>query len=162
MVEIPDVWKRYVVTWYCNGVKPSRSSRHVIDLALCGYSGGVAFFAVYDPHAPLTEEVLKPLIITDVIIGGDVCEDGRWCLNLDCPLNRADMRYFRKHGVKNRKALENLHAVFERIRRELGLKIGKPGHLKVFEKPVVYLKILRKEAHASSLRRRLMEEVHND
>lgn len=49
-------YKKAVVTWFTNTVKPSKRSRCRIDLGLCSHGKGVAFVAIYNPNRPVSTE----------------------------------------------------------------------------------------------------------
>ena len=132
------------ITWFRHVAKPSRRSRYVIDLALCGHGKGIAFMAIYKPHNPATMEALKPLTIHDVIIDNNECSDKQWCLNLDCSLNEAKLAYFKKKGISSQRKLVQIHEVFEKIKRDLKLQKGELGVLQFFEKPPVYLSVKKR------------------
>ena len=138
-------YQKATVTWYCNAVKPSKHSRTKIDLGYCSYGSGVAFIAVYDPKKPITSQALKPMIIHDVFIQVEkkLCEDALWCINLTCPLNKAEPRYFKHYGAKTRATLEKLHVVLENIKKELKLEPKPIGTLTRYEKTPIYLQIAR-------------------
>ena len=139
-------YHKATVTWFCNAVKPSKRSRTIIDLGYCSYGEGVAFIAVYDPNKPITSQALKPMIIHDVFIQVEkkLCEDALWCINLTCPLNKAEPRYFKHYGAKTRVALEKLHAVLEDVQRELKLHEGPLGVLTCYKKTPIFFSIKKK------------------
>ena len=135
---------RYSITWYCNIAKPSKYSGRSIDVAVCEYSDGVAFIVVHKPSGPPTIEALNPFIIYDVTVTDKICSDGKWCLNLDCPLNKADMEHFRKRGLPSRSKLAEAHETLEKIKKQLNLKITESGGMIVYKKPPVYIQKKRK------------------
>ena len=127
---------RYTITWHC-GVAKIEGLREVISLGVCEYSGGVAFIAVYDPNRPVTSEFLKTITIHDIYIENGICSDGRFCMNLSCPYNRADIGYFKKKYGLTRKMLEKLHKIFENIREDLNLEVKEHGMAVYYKKPAV-------------------------
>jgi len=135
----------YTVTWFCGVVKPSKRSRYIVDLGLCEYSNSVAFLAVYKPQSPATMDAIKPLFIKDVTVENNRCDDAQWCLALNCRLNKAELNYFRKKGIRTRAALVKLHEVFEKIKRDLKLQTGESGILQIFKKPPVYLSVKKRQ-----------------
>jgi len=134
-------YQKAVVTWFGNVIKTSKKSRTVIDLGLCSYGGGIAFIAVYNPNAPMTQEFLRTMVIHDVYfdVARKSCEDGKWCLNLKCRLNSAQVDYFRKYGVRNRLQLEKVHELLENVKSDLKLENKQPGFAVRYKKSPVYL-----------------------
>jgi len=130
-----------VVTWFMNAVKPSKRSRRHIALGLCSYGKGVAFIAMYNPNKPITMEFLRTMMVKDVFIDvkRKTCGDAKWCLNLKCPLNKAEIKHFRKYGLKNKKELQVMHNLFENIKRDLKLENKEVNIQVYFKKPPVYL-----------------------
>lgn len=138
--------QRCVITWYCQAVKLSKRSSQVISFGICSYQNNVAFIAIYNPHATMNEESLKPLIIHDVYVEDGECEDACHCLNVDCPLNKADLDYFkRKLGVRSDKKLQDLHILFEQIKRDLKLTVRPLGENAIFEKPPIYITVQKRK-----------------
>jgi len=132
--------QRASVTWYNNAVKVGR---RVLALGYCSYGRGVAFIACYSPNKPITSEFLKVFMIRDVLYGkwnGVVgCDDAKWCLNLDCKYNRAQLKYFTKYGVKNRESLERLHKLLKDCSEKLELT-SKGSVVISYEKPPLRLR----------------------
>lgn len=84
---------------------------------------------------------MRTIVVKDVFINvkQKICEDAEWCLNLKCPLNKAEVKHFRKYGIKNKKELQTTHNLFENIKRDLKLE-NKELNVQVhFKKPPVYL-----------------------
>ena len=135
-------FEKATVTWFMNAVKPSKRSRRRIGLGLCSYGRGVAFIAIYDPNKPVTAEFLRTMVVRDVFIDvkRKLCEDSRWCLNLKCPLNKAEVKHFRRYGIRNKKELHIMHSLFENIKCDLKLETKELGLVVRYEKPPVYLK----------------------
>jgi len=106
-------FKHYPVTWFSNVLEVNRG--YNVSLGLCGYSKGVAFIAFYNPKKSITTEFLKTIIIRDVIVDvkNAICDDAAWCFDVDCPLNHAQLRHFKKYGIKNREHLERFHNVLK-------------------------------------------------
>lgn len=134
-------YHKATVTWYCNAAKPSKRSRVQIDLGYCSYGKGVAFIAAYDPNSPITEQALKPMVIHDVFIHVEkkLCEDALWCINLDCPCCRAEVKHFKRYGVHTKKDLEKWHVIFEKIRKDLNLHEGNAHMITCYEKTPIYI-----------------------
>jgi hypothetical protein len=133
-------YHKATVTWFCNAVKTSKRSRTIIDLGFCSQGSGVAFIAVYDPNKPITEQFLKTIVIKDIFINVEkkTCEDAKWCINLSCPLNKAEVRHFKQYGANTRKAVEKLHVLLENIKKELKLEPKSIGTLVHYEKTPIY------------------------
>lgn len=143
VLVVTDVFgfQKATLTWFLGAVRKSKTSKIRIDLGLCSQGDGVAFIAVNNPNAPITEQALKPIVIKDVFIDvkRGLCDDRLWCLNLKCPLNSAQVIHFRKYGVRNKKELETLHRLLENIKSDLKLENKEFGFIVQYEKPPVYL-----------------------
>ena len=127
------------VTWYVNCLR-FREDGSAVSLGICGYSNKVAHIAVFDPDKPANAEVLKTMIIRDVfVVPGVDCEDGRYCVNTDCPLNRASISFFRKYGIRSKGELERLHELVEDARAKLNLKSLESGGCFFYERPLLRL-----------------------
>jgi hypothetical protein len=136
---------RHVVTWHIGVVKMRKRHKSSLSIAICGYSGKVCNIAIHNPNetAP-TDETLKPLIIKDVYVGQE-CEDAPYCINLDCPKNKAQLSHFRqRYGFKTRQQLINAHNMVEKFREELDLKIAEHGQILYYKKPLGCYKPNRK------------------
>ena len=65
----------------------------------------------------LTQQQLLPVILNDILIREDRCEEGEGCLASDCPLNRTTAESFwKRHGIqghppKNAKTISGLRNV---------------------------------------------------
>jgi len=140
-------YHKATVTWFCNAVKTSKRSRTIIDLGFCNYGSGVAFIAVYNPNKPITEQFLKTMVIKDVFINVEkkICEDCAWCINLSCPLNKAEVQHFKRYGANTRKAVEKLHVLLENIKKELKLEPKPIGTLACYEKTPIYISTKKKK-----------------
>ncbi|MEM3770676.1 MAG: hypothetical protein QXG76_05790 [Candidatus Bathyarchaeia archaeon] len=137
--------QRAPVTWFDNAVKIGR--KRVLALGFCGYGGGVAFIAVYNPNEPITQEWLKLIAVKDVLYGKwkgeDGCDDSQWCLNLKCPYNRAELKHFKKYGVQSVEDLKRLHGFLEECAGKLGLE-SQGSVVLSFEKPPLKLKRVKR------------------
>lgn len=136
---------RSPVTWFDNAVKIRRS--RVLALGYCGFGKGIAFIAVYNSNKFVTQEWLKIIAVKDVLYGRwrgeDGCDDGRWCLNLKCPYNKAELKHFRKYGVKNFEMLQKLHAFLEDCSKKLNLE-SKGSVVLSYDKPPLRLKRVKR------------------
>ena len=133
--------KKYTVTWYTNAVKIGKS---VMALGLCEKTGNVSFIAAYRLNKPIGEEFLKTLILQDVY-ANDSCEDGRFCINVECPLNKPDYDYWKKYAVQSLQELQRLHQRMEEVKNKLDLKVTKHGQQHHFTKtPLKYKKTVRR------------------
>jgi hypothetical protein len=94
-------FQRYAVTWHVDAVKFGRSK---MSLGICAKTGGVAFAA---------SDLLHPLIVQDVLTNKIGCDDAKWCLDIDCPYNKAEPIRMRHYGIRNRHELENVHRRLE-------------------------------------------------
>jgi hypothetical protein len=131
--------KKYSVTWYLNVAKIGKS---VVALGICEKTKCVSHIAIYQPNKPIGKQFLKTLIIQDVLANGE-CEDGHFCLNLECPLNGTDLTYWKKFGVKTEDDLRKLHKVIEQVKVKLNLKVEEHGKQCYFEKPPLRLRKTR-------------------
>ena len=134
---IKGTQSRYVVTWHCGIVKTNKKHKTSLSLGICGYSNKVCSIAVYNINAPMDNEFLKTLLIKDVYVG-ETCEDAPYCLNLDCPKNKAVLSQFKKYRFKTRQHLINAHIMVEKFREELDLKTAEHGQILFYEKPLGY------------------------
>lgn len=148
--------KTYVITWYCNAVKPSKRSKYVLDLGYCEFGKEIAFVTL--PHkkdAPMNMNTIKPFMIRDVIVGDGVCEDAKWCLNLSCSLNKADLDYWRKRKVLKKKegieVLQKFHSNLQKFSSELELSSKGLGVIEIYPKSPIYFTKLRKQTERERL-----------
>mgnify|MGYP000338939341 CR=1 FL=1 len=129
--------KKYPITWYKNVIKVTE--KLVIDLGICGYSGKVAFIDVRK-GVKLTKEDLEYVAITDISIEDSKCLGGKYCFDIDCPLNEASINYFTEYyGIKTIDRLEEIHRLLEEAREKLDLKPMELGVLGKFDEPPLYL-----------------------
>jgi len=107
-------WKPIV--WFVGAVKIKSGKKRVVKLNLgyCTLGKGVAF---------VSGDMTHVLVIQSVDIrkvgGKPLCGDARWCFNLKCPLNKAEIRMFRRYGITTREELEKYHRFLERCVEEL-------------------------------------------
>jgi len=147
--RIPDALEQFgihraAVTWFDNAVKVGKN--RVLALGYCGYGRGIAFISCYNPNEPITQEWLKLIIIRDVLYGRwhgeDGCDDAKWCVNLKCPYNRAEVKHFKKYGLRSIEDLKKLHAFLEDCCQKL--KLASQGSVIVaYKKPPLVLKRVR-------------------
>ena len=121
----------YTVTWYCNAV---RVSKITLDLGYCEYGRGVAFIVVKQKNVS-SFDIVKPFVVIDVIVDESGCSDAEWCFNLKCPLNKANLRHFKKYGVRTMNDLKIMHERLEEIARNLGFRARRRGICVFYEKP---------------------------
>jgi glutaredoxin len=121
--------KSYIITWYCNAVKIGRSS---LNVAVCEKTGCVSH---------LSTSGLNPIMVHNVYVSEDGCQDGEFCVNVDCPLCKKDLHYWRTHGIETVEDLQKLHTEMEKIREELQLQVKDRGMASHYEKaPISYRK----------------------
>jgi len=121
----------YAITWYDNVAR--LRGGEIMAVGICKYSGKIAMFSIRRQ----SDVPLHIIMVHDVVVEGDRCEEAKRCIALSCPLNKASLRYFSKRGVRTEEELEKLHALMERIRKDLDLKAGKWGVVHIFgEAPV--------------------------
>jgi hypothetical protein len=148
------------VTWYCNVVDLGDSS---LSVGYCERGHGIAFITLHTKKDlevleslikkinPSTKTLiidadhftnlgaLAPLIITDVVFNEHKCKDARWCLNLKCPLNKAELKYLTKYA-KSPEELEKLHNNLEKITNALNLE-SKEELIIIFPEPPISIRI---------------------
>ncbi|MEM0114088.1 MAG: hypothetical protein QW253_05780 [Metallosphaera sp.] len=107
-------WKP--VIWYVGAVKIKSGKRKSVKLNLgyCTFGKGVAF---------MSWDLLHVFVVQSVDIhkaGGRItCGDDRWCFNLKCSLNKAEVDRFREYGISTREELEKYHRFLEKCLEEL-------------------------------------------
>jgi len=144
-MTIPDALEalgihRSPVTWFCDAVKIGKG--RVLALGFCGKGEGVAFIACYRPDEPVTSEFLRVLLIQDVLWDKNGCDDARWCLNLKCPLNKAEPKHFKRYGVRSLEDVKKLHVFLEDAAAKLKLECR--GSMAVYyPKPPLRLRRLK-------------------
>ena len=68
----------YQIKWLCNFLETSKGN---MSIEICSKQKKTAFLTTANDN-------LKPLIIQDVIINeSGICEDSKFCLNVDCEYN---------------------------------------------------------------------------
>ena len=142
----------YVITWYCNALKPSKKSKYVVDLGFCEYGKEIAF--ITEPHemdSAVTMDSLKPMIVHDIIVEDGCCGDAEWCLNLSCSLNRVDVDYWRERKLLRKndgvEELRRLHSSLQGMAEDLELSSKDMGVVEFYpEPPVYYVKIKGKKS----------------
>lgn len=137
---------RHSITWHINAIRVGRRGRNFISLAICEKTGRAAFFAIFDPNKPATQEALKTLLIKDIYADQNGCEDGVRCLDLDCQHNKAKHGNFRQYKVDTKEKLRNLSKHIQSFRSDLDLHIDPNGGNYYYEKPIFI--ILKKPMHA--------------
>jgi hypothetical protein len=138
---------RYVVTWHCDVIKPSKRSRKTLSLAICAFSNGVCNIAVIDKKRYSNNDLLKILTIHNVYVSDASCEDAPYCFNLSCPRNKAVLSKFKRYGIKTRKHLENVHKFLEDVRKKSNLTNAENGQVVYYDKPIGYYKPNKREKH---------------
>ena len=138
-------YEKYPITWYVNVIRLGKRGRKYLSLAICGYSKKVSRLAVINPQRPIGHEFLKVLLVRDVIISKNECEDAKYCLDLSCPHNKASIKYFKKYGVKTEEDLKEFHQKMEEIREKLNLEPKPLGTLVHFEEPAIIMEKERKK-----------------
>jgi hypothetical protein len=88
------------------------------------------------------------LIVHDVFADriSQTCEDGKCCLDISCPYNKADPKLMKKYGIRNRQDLENVHRTAERLKLKGELKTGELHSQIYYEKAPIVVKKAPKHA----------------
>ncbi|MEM4896552.1 MAG: hypothetical protein QXQ93_09235 [Ignisphaera sp.] len=112
-------WKP--VIWYVKALKIKWGKRKSIRLNLgyCSFGKGISF---------ISRNMIHVFVIRSVEIhrSGDKiwCGDEKWCFNLKCPLNKAEVDKFRSYGISSREELEKCHRLLERCVEKLRKMYG--------------------------------------
>jgi len=138
-------YQKYPITWYVDIIRLGKRGRKYLSLGICGYSKKVSHLAVINPNKPIGQEFLKVLVVRDVIISNNECEDARYCINLSCPYNKASIEYFKKYGAKTKEDVKKLHEKVEEFREKLNLEPKPLGTLVHFEEPAMIMEKERKK-----------------
>lgn len=135
------------VNWYVKAVKVIKGNNkrgRYLNIGYCTVGKGVAF---------VSSSMLHPLVIGSVDIhtenGETYCGDARWCFNLKCPLNKAEVDRFWSYGITTREELEKMHRLLEGIVENLRSMYGeelfeKNGGITVFKKGAPLTMYLKK------------------
>lgn len=136
----------YAITWHRNVVRLGKRGKKLLSLGLCAQSGDVAFISVTSPTSS-TWELVKPLIVKDVTVDESYkdCGDAAWCLNLNCRFNKADIKHFKKYGIRNEDELKRMHLNLRKIKQELKLEVQDEDVMVEYGKPAVYITIKKKD-----------------
>ena len=149
--------REFTITWYRNAFSiKTKKGDLLTDLGYCSHGKGVAFVVVRRTEGPATIEDLRSVMWQDVCVDLPLklCSDARWCFNLDCSLNKAELEHFKKYGVRDRKDLEMMHSRFKEYSKKLGLKGEDFGKIVTcFETPFRLIK--KRKGHRPS-------HVHED
>ena len=139
-MSIEGMTNRYVVTWHVNVLKPSKYSKKLISLAVCGKTEKVCRIAVYREDRPINQEFLKIMTIQNVYANNTECEDGNYCLNTECPLNTLKMSTLKPYGIKTKLHLYNVRKLLEDIRQDFKLTTHANGQIVHYDKPLAHFK----------------------
>ena len=126
----------YPITWHVNALKLSRYSKRTLCIGICGYASSVYSIAVSGAKGASFDEVLKVYIILDVYVTEKACENARYCLNVDCPMNKVNPANFRKYGCKTIKDIREWHKALDGYAKDLGLKCLSEGSTLIYKKPL--------------------------
>lgn len=136
------------VRWLCNAVG---IGNHSLSLGFCqNQPESVAFIA---PDTGLSG--LAPLIVRDLYIGEkDGCEEARWCLVLDCPLNHTTFSSYKRSATWKKDMLpkkQNFLNLLKRIgefegmlKQEIGKIDWNEDYTTVYKNPPVKLRRAKK------------------
>lgn len=134
--NVIDDFKRYDICWLVNFLKAGQGG---VNFGICMKDKRVAFM-------DSASNVMKPFIVNDVFIGDDgICEDSRFCLNLNCEHNRNTPEQYIKAKGMDTEDITGWDALQERINginqfiHEENIKLQNNGNL-YFEKPVMIFK----------------------
>lgn len=73
---------------------------------------------------------LAPMIIHDLIVENDRCEEAAGCLYQSCPLNRTSpVSYWKRHGIKGRPPKKPIGAFAEGVELPSELRGGERGKI---------------------------------
>ena len=131
-----DDFKQYNICWLVNFLKTDQGG---VNFGICMKDKRVAFM-------DSASNVMKPFIVNDVFIGDDgICEDSRFCLNMNCEHNRNTPEQYIKAKGMDTEDIIGWDALQERINginqfiHEKNIKLQNKGKL-YFEKPVMMFK----------------------
>lgn len=126
---------RYDICWLVNFLKAGHGG---VNFGICLKDKRVAFM-------DSASNVMKPFIVNDVFIGDDgICEDSRFCLNLNCEHNQnTPEQYIKAKGmdledITGWDALQELINDINRFIHEENIKLQNDGIL-YFEKAAMKL-----------------------
>lgn len=130
--------KRYTVHWYVN-IAEVEGCKRLLHVGVCSEGKAIAFLA---------DDCLKPLMIGSGVIDSDGCQDGKWCLAVKCPHNRARLP-LKEYGIADRTQLDDLAAFLERMYADCELKPSeKPGLVSQYEAPIYRITTEKEDARA--------------
>ncbi|KON33092.1 MAG: hypothetical protein AC479_05715 [miscellaneous Crenarchaeota group-6 archaeon AD8-1] len=130
--------KKYVITWHCGVIGLPLKNINKISIGICEYSDGVAFIATFDPNKnTFDQDILKVMCIHDIYVTKNSCEEGKYCINLSCPLNKADPLNFKEYGEISKEEFLEIHNTLEKIKDEYNLSIEKIHYVVNYDKPIV-------------------------
>ena len=134
--NVIDDFKRYDICWLVNFLKAGQGG---VNFGICMKDKRVAFM-------DSASNVMKPFIVNDVFIGDDgICEDSRFCLNLNCEHNRNTPEQYIKAKGMDTEDITGWDALQERINEinqfihEEDIKLQNDGIL-YFENAAIKLK----------------------
>lgn len=127
--------KKYILTWHVRPVRMSKRSKKYLSLALCSKNNGVAYYLIHPTDD--FDEMKRILLIKDVYVNDD-CDDTKTCINLDCPLNKADLTNFRKNNITTKNELQKWHKTLEDVVQTLKLKAGLENKIIFYDHHIAY------------------------
>ena len=121
------------ITWFVNVIK---ADNYKYSLGYCERGKGIAFVTVNDS--------LTPFLVDNVRISNKSCSGAEWCLNLECPLNKINVKNYQKLGMQTLddiKALHNRLKELEKMLKDAELDFEKyKGGICVFKEPIIVMR----------------------
>ena len=110
-----NITQNYKTRWILDVLKlkkhrDAKKTKNTLSIGVCNRTGNVSFVALYDPVHRVSLEPLKD----SVVIESGTCKDAAFCLNLDCSLNQALHKNFKRYGVNSANGLAMFHNKIER------------------------------------------------
>lgn len=126
--------KSYPVHWYINAFTiKAGHKKETFNMAYCTYGKGVAFLD--------SANGIEWLVIHDVIVHENKCEDGKWCLNINCPANKAEIHHLKRYQIENATELKRVYSKLNRWAKLLKIDEDKHELYTVTQFPKEGLKI---------------------
>jgi len=126
--------KSYPVHWYIRAFTiKDGDKKQTFNMGYCTYGKGVAFLD--------SANGIECLVVHDVIVLENKCEDGKWCLNISCPANKAEIYRLKRYQIESAAELKRFYSKLSKWTKLLKIDEDKHELYNVTKFPKEGLKI---------------------